>query len=136
MSVIKRSTSFVLATALAQLSAAAQDNEDRVFLTASFPNAGVINYLETWEAHEDGVTHLRKVDIWRPLISELKYPTYTAYDFDNKYLYVCDCDEIVQYAITFSESDGVSASKKGTIVEDLTCGGLAIDKFNNLFYVD
>ena len=44
---------------------------------------------------------------WRPLITGLKWPTSTAYDFENQLLYVCDCDEILQFEISFVNTNGV-----------------------------
>jgi len=66
--------------------------EDRIFLTSSHPEANQITYTEVFEyagSLQQGSNG------WRPLITGLKYPTYTAYDFHNKWLYVCDCDEIL-----------------------------------------
>ena len=71
---------------------------------------------------------------WLKLIDQLKYPTYTAYDFANKYLYVCDCDEILQFEIDFGAT--IEAVKNGAVAQNVSCGGLAVDKFSNLFYVD
>lgn len=68
------------------------------------------------------------------MISQLKYPTYTAYDYKHKYLYVCDCDEILQFEIDFG-ADDIKAIKKGAVAREVFCGGLAVDKFSNLFYV-
>lgn len=52
---------------------------------------------------------------------------------------MCDCDEIVQFHIEFVNSNGedlIYSTRKGPIVSNTFCGGLALDKFNNLFYVD
>lgn len=93
--------SFVLSAALFAAATAQEDRdfkiEERVFLTSSHPEAGIINYLEVYE-HHDQPGHLQKLNSdWRPLITGLKYPTHTAYDFKNKWFYVCDCDEVLQY---------------------------------------
>jgi len=74
------------------------DIEERIFLTSSHPQAGVINYIEMYE-HDNNPTHLWKVGDWKPLLTGLKYPTHTTYDFKNKLLYVCDCDSVVQYDV-------------------------------------
>lgn len=88
--------------------------------------------------HSSDAADLRSFGDWSEFITDLKYPTYTAYDFKNKLFYVCDCDEVVQYAIEFNADDKVKvkASRNGSILKNVYCGGLAVDKFNNLFYVD
>ena len=48
---------------------------------------------------------------------------------------MCDCDEVLQYRISFV-GDEIEAWLKGAILEKTDCGGLSVDKFNNLFYVD
>ena len=52
---------------------------------------------------------------WVTLVDGLKFPTYTTYDFKNRMLYVCDCDEILEYEISF-ESDWIKAVERGPIV--------------------
>ena len=115
------------------------DMDERIFLTSTHPEAGVVNYLEVYEHHNE-VTHLQALTgDWQPLISGLKYPTHTAYDFAKKWLFVCDCDEILQYQINFSDSNGedlLSSELKGAVAQGVSCGGLSVDKFNNLFFVD
>jgi len=41
----------------------------------------------------------------------------------------------LQFEIKFF-SNQITAVKKGAVANNLNCGGLAIDKFSNLFYVD
>ena len=116
--------------------AQAQENlkkEERIFLTNSYAEAGHIIYIEMYE--DQNASHLQKLGDWSPLITGLKYPTFTTYDIDNQFLYVCDCDEILQYSIQFEESK-ISAKFEGPVVQGVYCGGMAIDKFENLFYVD
>ena len=82
----------------------AQKMDDLVWLTASFPEAGQINYIDMHE--RDGKPmHLEKAGDWKPLVTGLAYPTYTAYDFENQWLYVCDCDQIVQFQIDFDDTN-------------------------------
>ena len=102
-------------------------------MIASYPDVGVINYLSLEERNKDP-TDLVASGGWLKLIDQLKYPTYTAYDFANKYLYVCDCDEILQFKIDFAAT--IEAEKNGAVATNVSCGGLAVDKFSNLFYVD
>ena len=91
-------TKFFLASAMACLSAA-QANDDHVYLLASDPDSGTISYTIL---KEDGdASRLRKEGDWHSLIVGRKYPTYTAYDFTHEKLYICDCDQILQYEITF-----------------------------------
>ena len=110
---------------------------ERVFLTSSHSEHGIINVIEMFENNQDAAD-LRKFGDWTQLIVGLNYPTYTTYDFKNNLLYVCDCDRILQYEITFNDDSQskVSAALNGPIVQNVFCGGLAIDKFHNLFYVD
>ena len=89
-------TKFFLATAMACLTAA-QDQADPVFIVASQPDTGKIHYAELVE--DGDARHLRKVGDWHNLIVGRNYPTYTAYDFRHEKLYVCDCDQILQYAV-------------------------------------
>lgn len=113
--------------------------EDRIFLTNSHPEAGLINYIEVKEDSEKYDHQLRQSGNWRPLITGLKHPTYTTYDFTNQLLYVCNCDDILQYQIKFVHSNGedlIYAFKPEIVVKRVSCGGLALDKFSNLFFVD
>lgn len=57
-----RKISFVLTAALAQISAA-QDNDDSIFLVASMPDAGVVNYIGVWQEDYTGIK-LRKSGPW------------------------------------------------------------------------
>lgn len=110
---------------------------ERIFLASSHAEQGVVNVIELYENEQDA-TDLRKYGYWQELISDLKYPTYTAYDFTHKLFYVCDCDEILQFKIEFDQNldTKVKATKNGAILYNVYCGGLSLDKFNNLFYVD
>ena len=79
----------------------AQENlriDQRIFLTSSHSEAGIVNMIEMFENDADA-SDLRKFGDWKEMIGGLKYPTYTTYDFKNQLFYVCDCDEIVQYFI-------------------------------------
>ena len=98
-----------MATALAQLAAAQDKNDDHVFLLASQPDSGTINYIELEEKDDDPL-NVRANGNWRPLITNLTYPTYTAFDFELGYLYICDCDHIAQYKLTFVD-DTVEATE-------------------------
>ena len=113
--------------------------DERIFLASAHSEYSVVNLIEVYEKDQDA-TDLRTYGEWHELISDLKYPTYTAYDFKNQLFYVCDCDEILQYRIEFDDakiySEKVKATKNGPIVQNVFCGGLALDKFHNLFYVD
>ncbi len=73
---------------------------DRVFLAATQPEAGQIEYVEIYE-HLGKKDYLMEDGQWRPLITGLIYPTHMAYDFEKEMLYICDCDKIKQYNIGF-----------------------------------
>ena len=106
-------------------------------MTSSHSEAGLVNVIEMFE-HDREADDLRFYGDWNELISGLKYPTYSTYDFKNKLFYICDCDEILQFKIEFDQSlkTKVTATRNGPIVQGVFCGGLTLDKFNNLFYVD
>ena len=111
---------------------------DRVFLTAAQPEAGQVQYIEIYE-HLGKVDYLLEDGDWVPLITGLIYPTHITYDFGSGMLYVCDCDKIRQYSIDFVNTNGediIYSIEKGNIVEGIMCGGLSMDKFHNLHYVD
>ena len=122
------------ATSLAQQNLSINE---RVFLTSTHSEAGIINMIEMFENNQDAAD-LRKFGDWTQLIGGLNYPTYTTYDFKAKLFYVCDCDRILQYEIVFNDESQpkVSATLNGPVVQNVFCGGLALDKFHNLFYVD
>ena len=114
--------------------------EDRIFLTSSHPEAGLINYIELYEDQESGGA-LKQFRDWRPLITGLKWPTYTAYDYLNQYFYVCDCDELHQYKVDFVNTNGVdiiytTETANDSLIGKRRCGGMTLDKLNNLFFVD
>ena len=110
---------------------------EKFYLTNSHPEAGLVNYIEMVE---DPLTNqLFQVGAWRPLITGLKHPTYTTYDFDNKLFYICNCDDILQYEVDFAHTNGediIYAINPEVVIKDVNCGGLTLDKFNNLFFVD
>ena len=113
---------------------------DRIFLAASHAKHGQINYVQMMEP-EGKADDLKTVGGWMPLVTGLKYPTYTAYDFSSKRLYVCDCDQILQYTIMFPDEvetgeQVIITMDKQELVNGVYCGGLELDKFGNLFYVD
>lgn len=135
--------SIISTLGLAAAGVVAQENlkiEDRIFLTSSHPEAGLINYVELYhDTEESGVGKLVRNGNWRPLITGLGHPTHTVYDFANKVFYVCNCDEILQYQVKIVESNGedvMYANEPKKVANDVKCGGLALDKFNNLLYVD
>ena len=91
---------------------------ERIFLTATQPETGQIEYIEVHE-HEGKKDYLIEFRDWRPLITGLVYPTHTAYDFGMKMLYVCDCDKIRQFEISFQNTNGediIYSIEKGTLV--------------------
>ena len=113
--------------------------DERVFLTASHPESGLINYIEVYEADSGPTDLVQMNDNWRPLITGLAWPTHTHYDFTHKLLYVCDCDQILQYEINFQNTNGediIYSTLMGPVVQQTACGGLEIDKFHNLWFVD
>ena len=135
-----RSNNSIIGAAILAATTLAQQNlliNERVFLTSTHSEAGIINMIEMFENKQDPAD-LRKFGDWTQLIGGLNYPTYTTYDFKNNMFYVCDCDRILQYEIVFDEDSRskVSAVLNGPVVQNVFCGGLALDKFNNLFFVD
>ena len=106
-------------------------------MTSSHSEAGIVNVIEMLEQNGDAAD-LRSFGSWNELISGLNYPTYSTYDFKNNLFYICDCDEIVQYKIEFDNDldSKVKATRNGPIIQGVFCGGLALDKFSNLFYVN
>lgn len=73
--------------------------------------------IEMFENGNDAAD-LRFFGQWHELISGLKYPTYSTYDFKNNLFYICDCDEILQYSIEFDQSldSKVKATRNGPII--------------------
>ena len=113
------STAIIAAAYLAN-SGAAQQNlkiDQRIFLTSSHSEAGLVNVIEMFE-HDNDEVDLRFFGQWYELISGLKYPTYSTYDFKNNLFYICDCDEILQFNIEFDQSldSKVKATRNGAVV--------------------
>jgi hypothetical protein len=62
-------------------------------------------------------------------------PSYMVYSFVKKMLFVCDKVQLLKYHVRVMD-DGLKASAPEVLINNFKqCGGLSLDKFENLFYV-
>ena len=89
------------------------------------------------EVYEQG-NGLRVDDTPKQLIQGLNEPTHIHYCFMNRVLYVCDKAEreIRSYEISFLESGNPIAKNGLTMVSDIDCAGIHLDKFGRLFFTN
>lgn len=75
------------------------------------------------------------------MVTDLRAPTYIAYDSVLEKLYVCDLNlkSILAYPVRFSpepSSRSIKLDKRFEIYTDIDCRGLKTDKFGNLYFSD
>ena len=111
-----------------------------VFLLVSNPDEGRIDYVHVYENYHDGKPHgclSADKDGFKPLVTDLKNPSYIHYNYKLHQLNVCDGDSILAYDVVFNTADENMVPDGGyTLVNDVECGGLHADKFGNLLFVD
>ena len=112
---------------------------NRLYLLVSNPELGRIDYLHVSETQkQNGRPHgsLAADDRgFRPLVFNLKDPSYIHYSFETKNLFVCDSDRILRYEIMHTE-DGIITLDETILIAEIECAGLDTDRWGNLFYAD
>ena len=101
----------------------------RLYLLVSNPDNGTIEYLHVSEANMEGKPHgcLTANDRgFKPLVFNLKNPSYIHYSFETKYLFVCDDDRILRYEIMHAD-DGIISVADTVLIDNMKCAGLDSD---------